>query len=61
MNLVDLAVLVLAALSAVRGWRLGLLGQFFELGGGFLGLLAGVSFGPDIARPSPRTGAWSAR
>ncbi|MDP9067550.1 MAG: MarP family serine protease [Actinomycetota bacterium] len=50
MNLVDVAVLVLAALSAFRGWRLGLLGQVFELGGGFLGLLAGAAFAPDVAR-----------
>lgn len=49
MNLVDLVVLVLATLSAFRGWRLGLLGQVFELGGGFLGLLAGVAFGPRVA------------
>lgn len=49
MNLVDLAVIVLAALAGLRGWRLGLLGQVFELGGGFLGLLAGVALGPRIA------------
>ena len=49
MNVVDLIVLVLAGLSAFRGWRLGLLGQVFELGGGFLGLLAGVAIGPSIA------------
>ena len=49
MNIVDLVVLVLGGLSAYRGWRLGLLGQVFELGGGFLGLLAGVAVGPRIA------------
>ena len=49
MNIVDLLVVVLAGLSAYRGWRLGLLGQVFELGGGFLGLLAGVALGPGIA------------
>lgn len=49
MNVVDLVVLVLAALSAYRGWRLGLLGQVFELGGGFVGLVAGVALGPRIA------------
>lgn len=49
MNLVDVVVIVLATLSAFRGWRLGLLGQVFELGGGFLGLVAGVAFGPRIA------------
>lgn len=49
MNLIDLAVIVLATLAGFRGWRLGLLGQVFELGGGFLGLLAGVALGPRIA------------
>jgi S1-C subfamily serine protease len=48
-NIVDLLVLILGGLSAYRGWRLGLLGQVFELGGGFLGLLAGVALGPGIA------------
>jgi S1-C subfamily serine protease len=41
---------VLATLSAFRGWRLGLLGQVFELGGGFLGLIGGVALGPSVAR-----------
>lgn len=50
MNLVDLGVIVLAALSAYRGWRLGLLGQIFELGGGFLGLIGGVALGPTVAK-----------
>lgn len=50
MNLVDLAVIVLATLAAFRGWRLGLLGQVFELGGGFLGLIGGISWGPSVAR-----------
>lgn len=49
MNYVDVIVVILAGLSAHRGWRLGLLGQIFELGGGFLGLLAGVALGPRIA------------
>lgn len=49
MNIVDILVLVLGGLSAYRGWRLGLLGQVFELGGGFLGLLAGLTLGPSIA------------
>jgi S1-C subfamily serine protease/uncharacterized membrane protein required for colicin V production len=48
-NLIDAGVLLLAALSARRGWRLGLLGQVFELGGGFLGLIGGVALGPRIA------------
>src|SRR5688572_3514415 len=49
MNLVDLGVIVLAGLAAFRGWRRGFIGQLFEFGGGFLGLIAGVAFGPRIA------------
>lgn len=49
MNLADLVVLVLAGLAALRGFRQGLLGQFFELGGGFLGLVAGVTLGGTVA------------
>jgi S1-C subfamily serine protease len=49
MNIVDLIVLVLVLLAALRGWRRGLIAQFFELGGGFLGLLAGVRFAGPIA------------
>lgn len=49
MNIVDLIVILLAALSGYRGWRLGFLGQIFELGGGFLGLVLGVALGPKIA------------
>ena len=49
MNFVDLIILVLCLLSAIRGWRLGLLGQVFELGGGFLGLIAGAALAPHIA------------
>jgi S1-C subfamily serine protease len=49
LNLVDAVVIVLAGLSAFRGWRLGFLGQIFELGGGFLGLILGVAIGPRIA------------
>jgi S1-C subfamily serine protease len=48
-NLVDLIVLVVVALAAYRGWRRGALGQVFELGGGFLGLLAGIAAGPRFA------------
>ncbi len=48
MNLADVIVLILAALLAYRGWRRGLLGQVFELGG-FIGLVAGVALGPRIA------------
>lgn len=35
--------MLVAALAAWRGFRQGLLGQFFELGGGFAGLLLGVT------------------
>ncbi|MDQ3877493.1 MAG: MarP family serine protease [Actinomycetota bacterium] len=49
MNLVDLIVLAVAAFASYRGWKRGFLGQVFELGGGFLGLLAGVALGPRIA------------
>ena len=49
MNLADVIVVILAILLAYRGWRRGLLGQVFELGGGFLGLVVGVTFGPRIA------------
>lgn len=51
MNLVDLAVLGLAGLSAFRGWHRGFIGQLFEFGGGFIGLILGVSvIGPWLAR-----------
>ncbi|HEX2057678.1 MAG TPA: MarP family serine protease [Actinomycetota bacterium] len=49
MNLADLIVILLAGLAAFRGFRLGLLGQFFELGGGFLGLVLGVTFAGAVA------------
>lgn len=49
MNVVDLVVLGLAALAAFRGWKRGFLGQLFEFGGGFLGLIAGIALGPRIA------------
>jgi uncharacterized membrane protein required for colicin V production len=48
-NLVDVVVIVLAIAAAFRGYRRGLLGQAFELGGGFLGLVIGVALGPRIA------------
>ena len=38
-----------AALAAWRGWRRGFIGQLFEFGGGFLGLLTGVALGPRLA------------
>jgi S1-C subfamily serine protease len=48
-TLVDVVVVVLALGAAARGWRRGLLGQAFELGGGFVGLVAGVAVGPRVA------------
>ncbi|MEA2497834.1 MAG: hypothetical protein QOH26_239 [Actinomycetota bacterium] len=50
MNIVDLIVLVLVFLAAMRGWRRGFIAQVFELGGGFLGLIAGVTLGGGLAR-----------
>ena len=49
MNIVDLGVVLLAGLATWRGWRRGFIGQLFEFGGGFLGLIAGVALGPRIA------------
>ncbi len=49
MNLVDLVAITLCGLAAVRGWRLGLFGQVFELGGGFLGLIIGAVVARRIA------------
>lgn len=49
MNLVDLGVVALGGLSGFRGWRVGFLGQVFEFGGGFLGLIAGIALGPNVA------------
>lgn len=57
MNIVDLIVLVLAAFAAFRGWRLGLLGQIFELGGGFGGLLAGLYLGAHVVSWLPDASA----
>jgi len=48
-NIVDLLFFGVAGLTAFRGYRRGLLGLIFELGGGFVGLLAGVALGPRIA------------
>jgi S1-C subfamily serine protease len=50
-------VLLLAAFAAFRGWRLGLLGQVFELGGGFGGLLVGLYLGPHVVSLLPDSGA----
>lgn len=49
MNLADAAVVLVGILAAIRGWRLGFLGQAFELGGGFIGLLLGLALAPAIA------------
>ena len=49
MNLVDVAIVLLAGVLAYRGWHRGLVGQIFELGGGFLGLVVGIALGPRIA------------
>lgn len=49
MNVADVAVVLVAVLAAFRGWRLGFLGQAFELGGGFIGLLIGLAVAPAIA------------
>ena len=49
MNIVDILVLVLCAAAAWRGYRRGLLGQLFEFGGGFIGLVGGLALGPRVA------------
>lgn len=49
MNLVDGVAIAVGVLAAFRGWRRGFLGQLLELGGGFIGLIAGISLGPSIA------------
>lgn len=49
MNAVDVIVLLLCAAASWRGYRRGMLGQIFEFGGGFLGLIAGLALGPRIA------------
>ncbi|MDP9226642.1 MAG: MarP family serine protease [Actinomycetota bacterium] len=57
MNLVDLIVILLMLFAGFRGWRLGLLGQFFELGGGFGGLLVGLYLGPYLVSRIPHSDA----
>jgi S1-C subfamily serine protease len=57
LNVVDLIVILFAVFAALRGWRLGLLGQIFELGGGFGGLLAGLYLGPHVASWFVNSGA----
>jgi S1-C subfamily serine protease/uncharacterized membrane protein required for colicin V production len=58
-NIVDIIVLLLCAAAGWRGYRRGMLGQMFEFGGGFLGLVAGLALGPRIAsafidKPGPQ-------
>ncbi|HEU4488135.1 MAG TPA: MarP family serine protease [Actinomycetota bacterium] len=48
MGIADLVIAVLVVMAAYRGSRRGLVAQVFELGGGLLGLLAGVAFAPRI-------------
>ena len=59
MNIVDVVILLLCAAAAWRGYRRGFVGQVFEFGGGFLGLVLGLAFGPRLAnafvdQPGPR-------
>jgi S1-C subfamily serine protease len=49
LSVADVIVVALALYAAHRGWRRGLLGQVFELGGGFLGLLGGIAIAPRVA------------
>jgi S1-C subfamily serine protease len=49
MNVVDVLVVLVAAAAAHRGWRRGFVGQVFEFGGGFLGLIVGIALGPRVA------------
>lgn len=49
MNLVDLAVIGLVAFATYRGWHRGFIGQLFEFGGGFIGLVIGVAIAGRIA------------
>jgi S1-C subfamily serine protease len=49
MNVVDVLLVLVAAAAAHRGWRRGFVGQVFEFGGGFLGLIVGIALGPRIA------------
>ncbi len=47
--MIDLIVLGLVAWAAFRGWRTGLLGQVFELGGALIGLVIALKFAPQVA------------
>ena len=48
-NLLDVVVILIGIFLAYRGWHKGLVGQVFELGGGFLGLVVGIALGPRLA------------
>jgi S1-C subfamily serine protease len=47
-NLVDLIVILIAALLAWRGWHRGMVRQAFEFGGAILGIAAGAAIGPQV-------------
>jgi S1-C subfamily serine protease len=47
-GIADVVIVAVGLLAAFRGSRRGLLAQVFELGGGFLGLVAGMAFAPRI-------------
>ena len=47
-SIADVVIVTIGLLAAFRGSRRGLLAQVFELGGGFLGLVAGMAFAPRI-------------
>jgi uncharacterized membrane protein required for colicin V production len=49
LSVADVIVVLVTIFAAYRGWRRGLLAQAFELGGGFLGLVAGLALAPRIA------------
>lgn len=47
-GIADVVIVAVGLVAAFRGSRRGLLAQVFELGGGFLGLVAGMAFAPRI-------------
>lgn len=60
--MVDIIIVAFAAWAAFRGWRNGFLGQVFELGLAFVGLLIGLRYAltggdirDDVARGSRRS------
>src|SRR5918998_1113587 len=48
MSLIDLIVVLLAALLAWRGWHRGMVRQAFEFGGAILGISVGAAVGPNV-------------